>query len=42
MNYLGVDFHKHTSYVTKLDAEGKLVAQFEMRNDRETLRGFAG
>lgn len=42
MNYLGVDFHKLTSYVTRIDEKGKEVGNFSMRNTAENIREFAG
>ena len=41
MNYVGLDYHKHTSYVTKLDEQGKVLSQFEMKNTIENIKGFS-
>src|SRR3990172_8783215 len=38
--YIGIDLHKQTSYVTKMDAQGKILEQRNLRNDPETLRGY--
>ena len=37
--YIGIDLHKQTSYVTKMDAQGKILEQRNLRNDPDTLRG---
>ena len=38
--YIGIDLHKQTSYVTKMDAQGKILEQRNLRNDPDTLRGY--
>ena len=38
--YIGIDLHKQTSYVTKMNAQGKILEQRNLRNDPETLRGY--
>jgi len=41
MNYIGIDFHKQLSYVTRMDEQGKIVESFEFRNSRENLESLA-
>lgn len=38
--YIGIDLHKQTSYVTRMDAQGKILEQRNLRNDPDTLRGY--
>lgn len=40
MKYIGVDFHKHISYVTILDEKGKEKFSGKVMNDRVSLRQF--
>jgi len=40
MKYIGVDFHKHFSYVTILDEKGQEKFSAKVENDRESLREF--
>jgi hypothetical protein len=35
-----IHLHKQTSYVTKIDAQGKILEQRNLRNDPDTLRGY--
>jgi transposase len=42
MHYVGVDYHKKTSYVTVLDGRGKLVKETQIANRREALAAFLG
>src|SRR3990172_9490477 len=37
---IGIDLHKQTAYVTKMDAQGKILEQRNLRNDPDTLRGY--
>jgi transposase len=41
MNYIGLDFHKYTSYITRLDEKGKVMSQFEMKNTAENIKSFS-
>jgi transposase len=39
--YVGVDYHKHYSVATKMDEQGTVVEQVRLRNDPDTLVGYA-
>jgi transposase len=39
--YVGVDYHKHYSVATKMDEQGRVVEQVRLRNDPDTLVGYA-
>ena len=39
--YVGVDYHKHYSVATKMDEQGTVVEQVKLRNDPDTLVGYA-
>lgn len=40
MHYVGVDYHKKSSYVTVLDERGKVVKEAQIANTREALAAF--
>jgi transposase len=40
MHYVGVDYHKRSSYVTVVDERGKLVRQGQVANDKDALAAF--
>jgi len=40
MHYVGVDYHKRTSYVTVLNERGKLVKEGQIANSEEALTAF--
>jgi len=42
MRHIGIDFHKATSYITTMNAKGKVVESYEIRNNPETIRELAG
>ena len=37
MHYVGVDYHKKSSYVTVMDERGKVVKEGQIANTREAL-----
>ncbi len=39
---IGIDLHKATSYVTKVDEHGQIVERLNLRNEPETLRAYFG
>ncbi len=39
-HYIGIDLHKATSYVTKMDEQGTILEQQNLRNEAETLRAY--
>jgi len=41
MNYIGVDFHKSTSYITRIDGKGKLISQSQIFNTPEAINSWA-
>jgi transposase len=41
MRYIGVDFHKRTSYFTIVDKSGKLIRQWQIQNSPKEILGFA-
>lgn len=38
--FIGVDLHKQTSYVTRINERGKILEQVNLVNDADTLRGY--
>jgi transposase len=38
--YIGIDFHKQTSYITRMDGEGNILEQLRVRNKPEELGVF--
>lgn len=38
--YIGIDLHKQTSYVTRMNERGKILEQLNLSNDPDTLRGY--
>lgn len=38
--YIGVDLHEKTSFITKVNEKGKVLQQVNLKNDPETLRAF--
>lgn len=38
--YSGIDLHKHTSFITTLDADGRLVKQQKLKNHPDLLRHY--
>jgi len=38
--YIGIDLHKQTSYVTRMNERGKILEQINLSNDPDTLRGY--
>jgi len=40
MNYIGIDFHKHYSFITEMNESGIVQRQFKLANDRETLTQY--
>lgn len=42
MDYIGVDFHKATSYISRIDGKGKLISQAQIFNTPEAIRSWAG
>jgi transposase len=40
MQYIGVDHHKRSSYITVMDERGKIVKEGRVANNRESLRRF--
>ncbi|MDP3013927.1 MAG: hypothetical protein Q8M92_06775 [Candidatus Subteraquimicrobiales bacterium] len=42
MAYVGIDFHKHNTYVTKMDKEGNILHQENLKNEGGVLEAFVG
>jgi transposase len=40
MHYVGVDYHKRSSYVTVMDERGKVVKEGQIANTRESMAAF--
>lgn len=40
VQYIGVDLHERTSFITKVNEKGKILQQIELKNDPENLRTF--
>ncbi len=40
MNYVGIDFHKRNTYVTRVDEEGNIVQQENLKNEPRILEDF--
>jgi len=38
--YIGIDFHKQTSYITRMDRDGNILEQLKVRNRPEELGEF--
>jgi hypothetical protein len=38
--YIGVDLHKQTSYVTKMDGRGKIKEQIQLKTNPESLGAY--
>ena len=38
--YIGVDLHEKTSFVTRVNEKGKVLEQVNLKNDPETLKSF--
>ena len=41
MRYVGIDFHKDTSYVTTLSAEGKKLSEVQISNQPAAIQAWA-
>jgi transposase len=41
MRYIGIDFHKRTSYLTIVDKSGKLIRQWQIQNSPQEISAFA-
>jgi len=39
--YVGIDYHKRYSVATKMDEHGEVMERMTLRNDPETLQGYA-
>lgn len=42
MNYVGIDFHKRNTYVIRMDEEGNIVKQENLKNEPDVLEEFVG
>lgn len=40
MAYVGIDYHKRNTYVTKMDKEGNILSQENLRNEKGVLEEF--
>lgn len=40
MAYVGIDFHKRNTYVTKMDEEGNILEEKNLKNEGEMLKDF--
>ncbi len=38
--YIGIDLHKATSFITRMDQRGRILEQVQLRNDAPTLQGY--
>ena len=38
--YIGIDFHRQTSYITRMDKEGNILEQLKVKNREEELGAF--
>jgi len=38
--YIGIDLHKATSFITRMDQRGRILEQLQLRNDAPTLQGY--
>ena len=38
--YIGIDLHKATSFITRMDQRGRILEQVNLRNDGPTLQGY--
>src|SRR5208337_2782534 len=38
--YIGVDLHQKTSYVTRVNEKGKVLEQVDLKNDADTLKAY--
>jgi hypothetical protein len=38
--YIGIDFHRQTSYITRMDGKGNILEQFKVKNREEELGEF--
>lgn len=38
--YIGIDLHKATSFITRMDRRGRILDQVTLRNDARTLKGY--
>ena len=38
--YIGIDFHRQSSYITRMDKEGNILEQLKVRNREEELGAF--
>ncbi|GFP27422.1 IS110 family transposase, partial [Candidatus Hakubella thermalkaliphila] len=38
--YIGIDFHRQTSYITRMDKEGNILEQLKVKNRPEELGVF--
>ena len=38
--YIGVDLHQKTSYVTRVNEKGKVLEQIDLKNDADTLKAY--
>lgn len=40
MTYVGIDFHKYNTYVTRMDKEGNILEEKNLKNKPEILKSF--
>jgi hypothetical protein len=40
IKYIGIDFHKNYSFVTKMDEAGRIGYQTKLSNDYDTLKSY--
>lgn len=38
--YIGIDLHSQSSYITRMNEKGKILEQLNLHNDPDTLRGY--
>ncbi len=38
--YIGIDLHKATAFITRMDQRGRILEQVQLRNDAPTLQGY--
>ncbi|HXG50976.1 MAG TPA: hypothetical protein VNN77_06150, partial [candidate division Zixibacteria bacterium] len=38
--YIGIDLHSQSSYITRMDEKGRILERLNLRNDPDTIRGY--
>ena len=38
--YIGIDLHKATAFITRMDQRGRILEQVNLRTDAPTLQGY--